>query len=179
MSRRRSVSVGAALGLVALVLGILHSGLAGRALPTADASVPAFALSRLDDPRQALSGASLRGQAVVMHFWASWCVACRDEQPLLLSLARDEGVALYGLNHRDRREDALRWLAFYGDPYHVSLSDPDGRFGEALGVRALPATLVVDARGAVRYRHSGALRAEDWRREIAPLLRRLDAERAS
>jgi len=111
----------------------------------------------------------LTGMRGVVNFWASWCVACREEHPLLLRLA-NSGAPLYGVNHRDARDDALRWLDFYGDPYRYSLYDGDGALGEALGIEALPVTLVVGADGRVEFTHLGPLDQGIIDSEILPLL---------
>ena len=147
--------------------------------PLIDRRAPAFVLPQLHDPKKALSSDELRGQVVVLNVWASWCVACRQEHPLLLALARADQVRLYGLNYKDRREDALRWLDYYGNPYRVSASDEEGTVGIEFGVYGIPETLVIDRKGVIRYKHIGPISEQDWQEVIRPLLQRLDGQAAT
>ena len=130
---------------------------------------PSVTLSELADPGRKVSSASFAGEPRVINFWGSWCVACREEHAVLERLS-DEGVALLGVNHLDDREDALRWLDYFGDPYETSLFDAEGRIGKALDIDALPVTLVIDADGTVRYRHPGILDNTTADTVIVPLL---------
>ena len=133
---------------------------------------PAVTLSALADPERAVSSTSIAGEPRVVNFWGSWCVACREEHPVLERLS-EEGVALYGVNHLDERDDALRWLDYFGDPYETSLFDADGEIVKALDIVALPFTLVIDADGTIRYRHLGVLDNETADTVIVPLLEKL------
>jgi len=101
--------------------------------------------------------ADLRGRVYLLNVRASWCVACREEHPLLVELARAGGVTLIGLNYKDQREDALKWLKALGDPYQFSLADTDGRVGIELGVYGVPETFVIDGDGVIRYKHIGPI----------------------
>ena len=133
---------------------------------------PAVRLSTLADPEREVSSTGIAGEPRVVNFWGSWCVACREEHPVLERLS-EEGVALFGVNHLDEREDALRWLDYFGDPYETSLFDADGEIGKALDIEALPVTLVIDADGTIRYRHLGVLDNETADTVIVPLLEEL------
>ena len=133
---------------------------------------PAVTLTELADAGRTVSSASFVGEPRVINFWGSWCVACREEHPVLERLAA-EGVALLGINHLDERADALRWLDYFGDPYDTSLYDAEGRIGAALDIEALPVTLVVDADGVIRYRHLGVLDNKTVDTVIVPLLNSL------
>jgi len=133
---------------------------------------PSVTLSELADADRAVSSASFADEPRVVNFWGSWCVACREEHPVLERLS-EEGVALFGVNHLDEREDALRWLDYFGDPYETSLYDADGVIGETLDIEALPVTLVVDADGEIRYRHLGVLDNKTADTVIVPLLDKL------
>ena len=136
---------------------------------------PAVTLSELGDAGRAVSSAGFAGEPRVVNFWGSWCVACREEHPVLERLS-NEGVALLGINHLDEREDALRWLDYFGDPYETSFFDAEGRIGKALEIEALPVTLVIDADGAIRYRHLGVLDNETADTVIVPLLKELQRD---
>jgi cytochrome c biogenesis protein CcmG/thiol:disulfide interchange protein DsbE len=136
---------------------------------------PAVTLSELADPEREVSSTSLAGEPRVVNFWGSWCVACREEHPVLERLG-EEGIALFGVNHLDEREDALRWLDYFGDPYETSFFDAEGRIGKALEIEALPVTLVIDADGAIRYRHLGVLDNKTADTVIVPLLEELQRD---
>lgn len=131
---------------------------------------PTITLTELADAGSTVSSASFAGDPRVINFWGSWCVACREEHPVLKRLRSEQGVALLGVNHLDDREDALRWLDFFGDPYETSLFDEDGRIGKALDIEALPVTLVIDGDGVIRYRHFGVLDNETADTVIVPLV---------
>ncbi|WP_421387612.1 DsbE family thiol:disulfide interchange protein [Aeromonas veronii] len=111
---------------------------------------------------------SLKGEPFVLNVWASWCVNCRAEHPLLSELAGT--VPLYGLNYRDKREAARAWLIQAGNPYRAVLADPDSKLALELGVYGTPETYLFDADGALLTRHTGLLTQEIWQRQFAPLL---------
>jgi len=135
--------------------------------------VPAFDVERLRYPQARLRDADLKGQVSLVNFWATWCEGCRDEHPLLVHIAEREGVPIYGINYKDAREPALRWLDLLGDPYAASGYDTDGRVGLDLGVYGLPETFVVGPDGVIAHRHVGPLTESDWRHTLAPLIRSL------
>jgi len=111
----------------------------------------------------------------LVNVWASWCIACRDEHPLLIELAKSGRIALYGVNYLDVREDANRWLDYFGDPYELSVFDQDGSLGGVLGVEVVPATYLLGPDGRILYGHVGPLDAEVLRREIWPRLAEMGA----
>ncbi|MBL8553398.1 MAG: DsbE family thiol:disulfide interchange protein [Phenylobacterium sp.] len=138
--------------------------------------LPAFAAPPLRPGDIGLTNEDLdRGEPVLLNAFASWCGPCRYEHPVFLKLRR-EGVAIHGLNWKDRPEDGQRWLAERGDPYIRLGSDPTGRTGIELGVAGVPETFVIDKRGRVRYRHVGAVTPEVWDQKIGPLMAKLRAE---
>jgi cytochrome c biogenesis protein CcmG, thiol:disulfide interchange protein DsbE len=137
--------------------------------------VPAFALARLDDPARRITDQDLRGQVWMLNVWASWCTACREEHPTMLEFARSKKLPIYGLNYKDSRQDGLRWLARFGNPYEASLFDADGRASIDWGVYGVPETFIVDRTGTVRFKHIGPLTPEVIRDRIEPLLRQLHA----
>ncbi len=136
---------------------------------------PTFALARLDDARKTVSRDDLLGKVWVLNVWASWCVACREEHPVLVDFAKKRLVPVYGLNYKDERNDGLAWLARFGDPYTTSLFDGDGRVGIDFGVYGVPETFVIDKAGTVRLKHIGPLTPEVVARKIEPLLKQLAA----
>ena len=143
--------------------------------PLVDKPAPAFNLPRVDDPMQMISTQDLRGQVWLLNVWASWCVACRQEHPLLVELARTGAIKVYGLNYKDKREDALGLLRKSGDPYVKSVSDTEGLVGIDYGVYGVPETFVIDKQGVIRYKQIGPITAEAMRDTLLPLVKKLEA----
>lgn len=146
-----------------------------RRLPSAllGKPIPAIELPLLEDPQRRLDTESLRGQVWLLNVWASWCAPCREELPVLLSVTRRDGVALYGLNYKDRDEAARAMLQRHGNPYRASAVDGEGRVGIDLGVYGVPETFVIDREGRIRLRHPGPVTAEVWQKELLPMVRSL------
>ncbi|MEO6024978.1 MAG: DsbE family thiol:disulfide interchange protein [Burkholderiales bacterium] len=141
--------------------------------PLIDKPAPAFELSRLDKPEQKLSVAQLRGQVWLLNVWASWCVSCREEHPVLVEAAQTNAVPIYGLNYKDQRADALNWLRQFGNPYTLSISDPDGKVGIDYGVYGVPETYLIDKQGIIRYKKIGPVTRESWQNTLLPLVKKL------
>lgn len=169
----------APLVLFAVLLGFLGVGLNlnPREVPSPliNKPAPAFALPRLDDPSQTIALKDLAGKVWMLNVWASWCVACREEHPLLVEFSRRSPVPLYGLNYKDGRTEALGWLARFGDPYTASLSDTKGMVGIDFGVYGVPETFIIDKQGVVRFKHIGPVTPQVLRERIEPLLKELNA----
>jgi len=142
-------------------------------LPSAmiDQEAPAFTLAGLGETKPGLATDQLRGQVALINFFASWCVPCRAEHPLLMSIPRDLGVLLYGIAYKDKPEDAARFLSELGDPYGRIGADRDGRVGIDFGVYGVPETYIIDKAGHIRLRHVGPLTPADVAKEIAPLVK--------
>ena len=151
----------------------LRPGYDPHNLPSAmiDKKAPQFDLAGLHGPGLALD--ALKGQPVVINFFASWCVPCRVEQPLLMHLAQQEHVPLYGIDYKDKPADAMRLLAQLGDPYRRIGMDSDGRVGLNFGVYGVPETYVLDKSGHIRKRFVGPLTVEVVNKELLPLLKQL------
>ena len=141
--------------------------------PLIGKSLPAFSLTTVADPTRKVSRDDLHGRVYLLSVWASWCVACREEHPLLNELTSRKAVTIIGLNYKDKREDALRWLGALGNPYELSLSDQDGRLGIDLGVYGVPETFVIDKQGVIRYKQIGPMTPEVWEQKLAPLIKEL------
>lgn len=141
--------------------------------PLVDKPLPDFALPRVDDPKRIVSGKDLNGRVYLLNVWASWCVACRQEHPLLNELAKSRRVVIVGLNYKDKRNDALQWLRQLGDPYTFSVADLDGRVGIELGVYGVPETFVIDKAGVIRYKQVGPITREIWSQKLLPLIEQL------
>ncbi|ROR29484.1 DsbE family thiol:disulfide interchange protein [Inmirania thermothiophila] len=144
--------------------------------PLIDKPAPEFALPSLHDPERIVRRDDLKGRVYLFNVWASWCVSCRAEHPLLVELARRGEVPIYGLNYKDERGAALAWLADLGDPYTDSLMDRDGRVGIDWGVYGVPETFVVDRNGIIRYKQIGPITPEALNETILPLVQRLKRE---
>ena len=143
--------------------------------PLVNKAAPSFSLPLLAQPSNKLTPQDLRGKVWLLNVWASWCVSCRVEHPLLVELAKTGTVPIYGLNYKDKRDDAMQWLRERGDPYLQSLSDTDGRVGIDYGVYGVPETFVIDREGVIRYKQIGPLTPESLRDTILPLVRKLGA----
>ena len=135
---------------------------------------PAFTLARLDDAQQSIKRDDLLGKVWVLNVWASWCVACREEHPLLVEFARRKTVPVYGLNYKDKRADGQRWLVQFGNPYDASLFDSDGKVGIDFGVYGVPETFVIDKLGVIRFKHIGPVTPAVLKDRIEPLLKQLN-----
>ncbi len=131
-------------------------------------AAPTFDLPSLTRADTRVGSESLAGQIALVNVWATWCVGCREEHDFLMQIAREGAVPIYGINWRDNRDDALRWLSQYGDPYVDSGFDGDGRVGIDWGVYGAPETFLLDANGIVLYKHLGPLSDAVWEREFAP-----------
>ncbi|WP_415878502.1 DsbE family thiol:disulfide interchange protein [Methylomonas sp. TEB] len=146
--------------------------------PLIDKPAPAFNLPILSTPEQRLSQADFKGKVWLLNVWASWCVSCREEHPLLIELAKQNKVLLVGLNYKDEAQAANAWLSKHGNPYNVSVMDADGRTGIDYGVYGVPETFVIDKRGVVRYKHTGPVQPGELESIFLPLIEKLEAESA-
>ncbi len=137
---------------------------------------PVFSAPKLDSPEQKLTPADLKGKVWLFNVWASWCVSCRAEHPVLNQLAGQRAAVIVGLNYKDEPNDAKNWLDTLGNPYNVSIMDQDGRIGIDYGVYGVPETFVIDKKGLIRYKHTGPVTAEDVQQIFLPLIAKLQAE---
>ena len=146
----------------------LPSALIGKPVPT-------FALPPLQGRPLGLSSEDLKGHVSLVNVFASWCAPCRQEHPLFLDLSKRGTVPIYGINYKDRPEDASAWLAELGDPYRRIGADRDGRVSIDWGVYGLPETFVIDRAGTIAYKQVGLLTSETLNGTILPLVERLRA----
>lgn len=140
---------------------------------------PAFRLPQLKAPGNTISNEDLRGKVWLLNVWASWCVACREEHPWLIKYAQSGVVPIYGLNYKDRGEDAIGWLEELGDPYTVSAVDLDGRVGMDYGVYGAPETYIIDQNGMIRLKHVGPITPDVWSGKILPVVQELNRQGTS
>ncbi len=149
---------------------VVSSALVGKAVPIFKLP-PAVA----GGAGKGFSSRDLQGHPAVINVFASWCVACRTEQPALAMLKQD-GVKIYGIDYKDKPADVEKWMRRYGNPYDAVGADKRGRTALDFGVYGVPETFIIDARGLIRYRHVGALTVEDVRNAFLPLLEQLEKE---
>ena len=139
---------------------------------------PAFTLPKLNHPEQTVSPADYKGRVWLLNVWASWCVSCRAEHPVINQLARSSELPIIGLNYKDTRDDAMQWLQQRGDPYTASAFDEDGRVGIDWGVYGVPETFIIDKKGIIRYKYTGPVDQKAVMEKIMPLVRELEKEPA-
>ena len=165
--------------------------------PLVGKPAPAFTLARLDAPDKTFSPQDMKGQVWLLNVWASWCVSCRQEHPVLVDMARTQNnppLKLVGLNYKEVRGDgaldaskfsadeerrltierARGWLTRHGDPYLFSALDIDGRVGIDYGVYGVPETYVIDKAGIIRLKHTGPLTPDVVKGKLLPLVAELN-----
>jgi cytochrome c biogenesis protein CcmG/thiol:disulfide interchange protein DsbE len=175
----KSLKFGIPLVVFLLLAGFFALGLTHdpRELPSPfiGKTAPAFRLEQLHDAKLAFNPEEMKGKVWLLNVWASWCVSCRVEHPLLVEMSKRLRVPIVGLNYKDRREDGIDWLAKFGNPYMLSAWDNDGRVGIDYGVYGVPETYLIDKQGVVRYKQVGPITPEALEKEILPLIRKLEA----
>ena len=186
--------LGAFVALVALLA--VGLGLNPRDVPSplVGKPAPAFTLPVLAAPETSLSPKDMQGKVWLLNVWASWCVSCRAEHPVLVEFSKKVDVPLIGLNYKEVRGDgefdmgkispdeerklafqrANQWLSQHGDPYKLTVMDLDGRVGIDYGVYGVPETYVIDKAGVIRMKHTGPISPEVLNQKILPLLAELN-----
>lgn len=139
--------------------------------------VPQFALPPVNGRSLGLASIDLKGQVSMVNVFASWCVACREEHPLLMQIRRENVVPIQGLDYKDAPADARRWLDGMGDPYTRTGADIDGRVGIDWGVYGVPETFIVDREGRIAYKQIGPITLSVWRDRLLPLIAELQERR--
>jgi len=133
---------------------------------------PAFEVPQLAADAK-FSQRDMLGKVWLFNVWASWCVACRAEHPVLVALARENLLPIIGLNYKDQAPDAKNWLSKHGDPYQLSAVDADGRVGIDYGVYGVPETYLIDKAGVIRFKVIGPVTPELLDKKIRPLIKEL------
>jgi cytochrome c biogenesis protein CcmG/thiol:disulfide interchange protein DsbE len=156
---------------------------------------PLFSLSTLNPGGAKFGPQDMKGKVWMLNVWATWCVACRDEHPLLVAFSKANQLPIVGLNYKEvqaqdapagrqltpeeklriARERSAVWLQRLGDPYAVSVFDLDGRVGIDYGVYGVPETYIIDKEGVIRFKTVGAVTLETLQSQILPLLQKLNA----
>jgi cytochrome c biogenesis protein CcmG/thiol:disulfide interchange protein DsbE len=167
----------APLGIFLAVIGFLYVGLGHdpREVPSplVGKPAPAFELPVLAQPDKRFAPADMKGKVWLLNVWASWCVTCREEHPVLVQLAGKRVLPVVGLNYKDKDEPAKAWLKQFGNPYDFSVVDADGRIGIDYGVYGVPETYLIDGEGVIRYKQIGALTPAILEQKVLPLARTL------
>ena len=135
--------------------------------------VPRFSLPAVKGHRLGLSSGDLLGHVSLVNVFASWCVACREEHPLLMALAAQRTVPIYGIDYKDQPDDAEHWLDANGDPYARTGADIGGRVAIDWGVYGVPETFVINRRGHIAYKQIGPITPKVLARTILPLIAKL------
>ena len=165
------------LSLFIILAGFLAYGLQlnPREVPSPliDKPAPLFRVAQLNAADKTIAPEDMKGKVWLLNVWASWCVSCRQEHPLLVELGRRNVVPIVGLNYKDQREAGLAWLREHGDPYLLSAYDLDGRIGIDYGVYGVPETFVIDKNGVIRYKHIGPVTPEALEKKILPKIKEL------
>ncbi len=138
--------------------------------PLLNNPAPTYELPSLADPEVLVGSTTYANKMALVNIWATWCPGCRQEHDFLVELANENVLPIFGLNWRDNRPDALRWLEALGDPYIATAFDEDGRIGIDWGAYGAPETFLVDENGIVIYKHIAPLTRDIWQREFVPLI---------
>lgn len=163
--------------LLAVLLGIgLRLNPREVPSPLVGKPAPAFTLPQLHQPAESFSPPAMQGKVWLFNVWASWCTSCREEHPVLMSLARSGAVPIIGLNYKDKREDGIAWLKRFGDPYALSAFDEKGSVGIDYGVYGVPETYLIDKKGVIRFKQIGIVTPDIVRARILPLVDSLNRE---
>lgn len=137
---------------------------------------PEFSLSVLYDEDAILTEDIVKGQVSLVNVFGSWCVACNVEHPTLMDIAKRREVTLIGMDWRDERPKAKKWLAERGNPYDKIIFDNESTLAITLGVTGAPESFITDRTGQIRYKHVGVITPEIWRDTLKPIIQKLEAE---
>lgn len=141
--------------------------------PLINKAAPAFTAPLLQTSNKTLTAQDMLGQVWLLNIWASWCVACRQEHPILMEFAKTKTLPIVGLDYKDKEAEGLKWLARHGNPYDITITDQDGRIGIDFGVYGVPESFVIDKTGVIRYKHIGPVTEQALQDKIIPLIREL------
>jgi cytochrome c biogenesis protein CcmG/thiol:disulfide interchange protein DsbE len=145
----------------------IPSALIGREAPATDLP-PVAGLERDGKPIPGIAPADFKSAVTVLNVWASWCVPCHDEAPLLMQLARDSRIRVVGINYKDQADNARRFLGRYGNPFAASGADASGRAAIEWGVYGVPETFIVGRDGKIAYKLVGPITPDNIERVMKP-----------
>jgi cytochrome c biogenesis protein CcmG, thiol:disulfide interchange protein DsbE len=161
------------LVLAAFLLVVLSRDPREIPSPLIGKAAPEFRLPLLAAPEKAFSPQDMHGQVWLLNVWASWCVPCLVEHPVLLQLARDRALPIVGFNYKDEPSNATAWLAKHGDPFATVVADRNGRSALDYGVYGVPETFLIDRAGNIRFKHVGPLTPEVVSKRLLPMVKEL------
>ncbi len=144
--------------------------------PLINKPAPAFTLPQLYNPAKQFSSEEMKGKVWLLNVWASWCVSCREEHPVLMELSQQHIVPILGLDYKDKNPDGEAWLREGGDPYSLIATDANGRVGIDYGVYGVPETYVIDKQGVIRYKQIGPVTHQSLQQKILPLVAELQSK---
>jgi len=170
------------LGLVFAIFIVLRRGGDPHDIPSPliNKQAPSFQLPQLLDPGKTISTQDMRGKVYLLNFWGSWCIACRDEHPLLVQYARQNVVPIYGVDYKyanddkDERIAAKQFLSELGNPYTQIIYDAEGRTSIDYGVYGAPESFLIDKNGVIRFKQIGPITEDVWSGKIVPLAKQLN-----
>ncbi len=142
--------------------------------PLINKPAPEFQLPQLQKANATFSANEMRGKVWILNFWGTWCIACREEHPLLVEYAKTGAVPIYGVDYKDDRAAALQWLDEFGNPYTQTAFDVDGRVSIDYGVYGAPESYLIDRDGVIRYKQIGPITEDVWQSKILPLAKELN-----
>ena len=125
---------------------------------------------------EGFSRQDLIGKVSLVNVFASWCISCRVEHPLLMSLSQADDIPIMGLNWKDEPGDGANWLARFGNPYTLIGDDQKGRTAIDFGVTGAPETFIIDHTGHIRHKHAGPITADDWNTKFLPVIEELRSQ---
>lgn len=148
--------------------------------PLINKAAPAFQLPQLHDPAKTFSPQDMKGKVWLLNFWGTWCIACREEHPLLIEYAKLRAIPIYGVDYkygnddRDERTAAVQLLSELGNPYTLTAFDTDARVSIDYGVYGAPETFLIDRNGVIRFKQIGPITEDVWQKQILPLAKQLN-----
>jgi cytochrome c biogenesis protein CcmG/thiol:disulfide interchange protein DsbE len=143
--------------------------------PLVNKAAPDFRLPVLNDTKKEFVPEQMKGQVWLLNVWASWCVSCREEHPLLNNLAQQNILPIIGLNYKDKDEPAIEWLNKMGNPYQLSVVDAGGQVGINYGVYGVPESFLIDQKGTIVHKFIGPLTLSSIQNELIPMINKLKA----
>ena len=168
------------IGLVAFLLVGLHRDPREVPSPLINKAAPDFQLQELKEPTKTFSSKELRGKVWLLNFWGSWCIACREEHPVLMKYSKRGDIPIYGVDYKygndatDERSGAMQMLEEEGNPYTLVIYDPGGRTSIDYGVYGAPESYLIDKNGVIRFKQIGPITDEVWTNKILPMAKQLN-----
>lgn len=175
MKRLVFIAPVAAFGLIALGL-IFGLGRDPSYVPSMliDRPAPAFDLAPIAGYDTGFASSDLGGEASLVNIFGSWCVSCEIEHPVLMAIAREGDVPIYGIDWKDKPGAGTAWLQRRGDPYTAIGDDASGRVAIDFGITGAPETFVIDKTGRIRHKHTGPITEAHWERVLKPMIEELN-----